>query len=239
MSLNNDFNLRRLERYLTVAWDSGAMPIIVLTKKDLCSNVEEKIAEVKNIASNIDIITTSNNDSETINALKKYISIGKSVVFVGSSGVGKSTLINLIAGHDLIKTKEIRKDDRGRHTTTNRQLLILPMGGIVIDTPGLREIQIETGDIGRSFEDIKALIQNCKFKNCTHQNEPGCAIRKAIEKGIIDSKRYNNYLKLSKEINYESLNSKEIENEKIKNMFGSKTNYKKMINEVKKKNKRY
>lgn len=238
MALNNDFNSRRLERYLTIAWDSNATPVVVLTKKDICLDLEAKLLAIEDIIVGVDVLTTSSNDLKTTEAFGKYLTAGKTAVFVGSSGVGKSTLINLLAGQELLATKEIRKDDRGKHTTTSRQLIVLPKGGIVIDTPGLREIQIETGDIGHTFQDIEELAMKCKFKDCSHNTEPGCAVKAAIQSGVLDPKRFANYQKLSRETEYQSLGSREIENKKIENMFGGKSAYKKMIKEVKKKNKR-
>ena len=237
MSLNNDFNLRRIERYLAIAWDSGAVPLIVLTKADLADNLSEKLQEVEEIAPGVDVIITSmENDDDHLQVLK-YIKEGKTGAFVGSSGVGKSTLINKVLGKDIIKTSEIRSDDKGRHTTTRRDLFILPNGGAVIDTPGMRELGIDQADLSRSFEDIEALATECRFKDCSHKSEPGCALRKGIENGTISEERLESYLKLKKEAGYEGLNSKEIEKKKIESMFAEFNGIKNARDFVKRKNK--
>src|SRR6056297_2221070 len=142
MALNSDFNQRRLERYLTIVWDSGAVPVVLLTKADLCDNVEKKVLEAEEVAIGVDIYVSSSLTGEGIESLTKYINQGTTCAFIGSSGVGKSSLINSIRGDDFMKVKEIRKDDKGRHTTTHRELVQIPGGGIIIDTPGMREIQI-------------------------------------------------------------------------------------------------
>lgn len=237
MSLNNDFNLRRIERYLAIAWDSGAVPLIVLTKADLADNLSEKLQEVEEIAPGVDVIITSmENDDDHLQVLK-YIKEGKTGAFVGSSGVGKSTLINKVLGKDIIKTSEIRSDDKGRHTTTRRDLFILPNGGAVIDTPGMRELGIDQADLSRSFEDIEALATECRFKDCSHKSEPGCVLRKGIEDGTISEERLESYLKLKKEAGYEGLNSKEIEKKKIESMFADFGGIKNARDFVKKKGK--
>lgn len=237
MSLNNDFNLRRIERYLAIAWDSGAVPLIVLTKADLADNLSEKLQEVEEIAPGVDVIITSmENDDDHLQVLK-YIKEGKTGAFVGSSGVGKSTLINKVLGKGVIKTSEIRSDDKGRHTTTRRDLFILPNGGAVIDTPGMRELGIDQADLSRSFEDIEALATECRFKDCSHKSEPGCALRKGIEEGTISEERLESYLKLKKEAGYEGLNSKEIEKKKIESMFAEFGGIKNARDFVKKKTK--
>jgi ribosome biogenesis GTPase len=237
MSLNNDFNLRRIERYLAIAWDSGAVPLIVLTKADLADNLSEKLQEVEEIAPGVDVIITSmENDNDHLQVFK-YIKEGKTGAFVGSSGVGKSTLINKVLGKDVIKTSEIRSDDKGRHTTTRRDLFILPNGGAVIDTPGMRELGIDQADLSRSFEDIEALATECRFKDCSHKSEPGCALRKGIEDGTISEERLESYLKLKKEAGYEGLNSKEIEKKKIESMFAEFGGIKNARNFVKRKSK--
>ncbi|MDD4389553.1 MAG: ribosome small subunit-dependent GTPase A [Eubacteriales bacterium] len=239
MSLNADFNLRRLERYLTIAWDSGAMPVIVLTKADLCDDVDLKLGEIATVAMGVDAVVCSAENADGLDAILAYIQPGKTGALIGSSGVGKSTLINRLMGTEILATKEIRTDDdRGRHTTTHRQLLLLPNGGIVIDTPGMRELQIFTGDLAATFEDIEVLALACKYSNCAHDNEPGCAVREAIENGTISEKRLESYRKLQREMAYDGLNARQLENEKINRMFGSKAEMKQMFKHIKQKNKR-
>ena len=219
MSLNNDFNLRRIERYLSIAWDSGATPVVVLTKSDLCADLPAKLAEIEKIAIGVDVVVTSSMTCDGYGSIIKYITPGQTVAFIGSSGVGKSTLINRILGKDLIETKEIRKDDKGRHSTTRRELFITPTGGAVIDTPGMREIGLESARLSKTFADIDELAAQCRFNDCQHENEPGCLVRNAIEDGVISEERLQSYKKLKKEAKYEGLNSKQIEKEKISEMF--------------------
>lgn len=239
MALNNDFNLRRLERYITVAYDSGATPVVILTKADLCEDMQAKYREVSDIAIGIDIVVCSALEEEGYLGIKPFIKEGETVAFIGSSGVGKSTLINRLLGEETLETKEVRQgDDRGKHTTTYRQLLLLPGGGIVIDTPGMRELQIYSGDLSKSFEDIEALASRCKFHNCSHKTEPGCKVKEALGSGTLSKERFDSYLKLQKEMLYDGLTSRQLEESKIKNMFGSKKEMKKLINHVKHKGKR-
>lgn len=220
MSLNNDFNLRRLERYLSIAWDSMATPVVVLTKSDLCNDLSSKLSAVYSAAIGVDVLVTSSLSSDGYSAINKYISKGKTVAFIGSSGVGKSTLINRMMGEEILATKEIDGDDKGKHTTTHRQLIKL-LNGVVIDTPGMRELQIENADLSKSFAEIEELSQDCRFKDCAHGNEPGCAVREAIENGTLSYERLSSYRKLQTEMNYQGMNSQKIEQEKIKKMFGS------------------
>ena len=203
MSLNKNFNIRRLERYLSIAYDSGATPVAVLTKADLCSAVGERIAEVQNAAPGVDVLAVSALDEDT-GAVMRYILPGRTVAFIGSSGVGKSTLINRLTGTDSIATRETGNDDKGRHTTTHRELITLPNGAFVIDTPGMRELGMwdSGGGIDTAFADIEALSRACRYSDCTHNGEPGCAVRKALEDGTLDRARWNSYLKLKTENEY-------------------------------------
>jgi len=238
MSLNNDFNIRRLERYISIAWDSMATPVIVLTKSDLCSDIENKLLEVEKAAIGIDILVTSSLSEEGYYSIKEYIKKGKTVAFIGSSGVGKSTLINKLLCSEVIRTNTTRDDDRGRHTTTHRQLFLIPDGGVVIDTPGMRELGIVSADLDRSFSDIEDIARNCKFSDCSHESEPCCAVREAIEKGLLDSERLESYKKLQRELKYSTLNSRQLEREKINEMFGGMGAMKEARKFIKNKNKR-
>ncbi len=219
MSLNNDFNIRRIERYLGIAWDSGAKPVIVLTKSDLCNNLSEKLKEIDTVAFGVDVIVTSSMNDEGYLPVNRYLGIGQTIAFIGSSGVGKSILINRIMGENILETNGIRNDDKGRHTTTRREIFVIPSGGVLIDTPGMRELGIESADLSKTFADIDALSERCKFSDCTHSNEPKCAVQEAINSGVLSRERYESYLKLKKEAKYEGLNSKQIENEKLNMMF--------------------
>lgn len=238
MSLNNDYNLRRLERYMAIAWESGAQPVVILTKADLCDDIQAKTAEVAATAIGAGILVTSSLDPACLEQVRSYIGQGKTVCFVGSSGVGKSTLINCLAGKDILATNGLRNDDRGRHTTTRRELLLLPAGGAVIDNPGMRELGVESADLSKSFADIDELAAACRFKDCAHDKEPGCAVRARIEAGKLDAKRLENYLKLKKEAGYEGLNSRQIETQKINTMFAGFGGIKNARKFAKEKNKR-
>ena len=204
MSLNNDFNLRRLERYLAATWESGAAPVVVLTKADLCEDVSSKQAEVETITMGVPILTTSAMDTDGYGQIMPYITEGRTVAFVGSSGVGKSTLINRLLGEERLATDGLRNDDKGRHTTTHRELLLLPNGAMVIDTPGMRELGMWDAAPGveQTFTDIEALAAQCRFRNCSHTSEPGCAVRAAIRSGELDSGRWLSYQKLKNENSY-------------------------------------
>lgn len=234
ISLNNNFNLRRIERYLSVAWDSRAIPVIVLTKADLCTDLSQKIAEVDKIACGVDVLVTSGLSSDGLAFVQKYITDGRTVAFIGSSGVGKSTLINRLVGDSVFETQKVRNDDKGRHTTTRRELIFIPDGGMVIDTPGMRELGLEGADLSKTFADIDELAAQCKFHDCTHSREPNCAVKKAVTDGLLSAERLSNYLKLKKEARYEGLNSKQIDAEKLTAMFasfGGVKNARKFINE--------
>ncbi len=240
MSLNNNYNLSRLERYLSVTWDSGATPVIILTKSDLCENVKDAVSEVERVSCFSDVIALSMYDN-ILEKLEKYLQKGVTTAFIGSSGVGKSTLINNILGENVIATNEINRDDKGRHTTTGREMFICPTGGVVIDTPGIRELGAESVDLSKSFIDIEELASRCRYGNCTHMTEPGCAVRKAIEDGLIDDRRLENYFKLKTEAGYDGLNSKQRESKKLERMFrdvGGMKNVRKFVRENDKRNKK-
>lgn len=222
MSLNNDFNIRRIERYINIAWDSGAKPVIILTKSDTCKDIKSKIRELEEVAIGVDIITVSSLTGEGIEEVKSNVKLGESIVFIGSSGVGKSTLINKIIGKDIQVTSETGENDKGRHTTTHRELLILPSGGVIIDTPGMREIQLSKGDIETTFSDIEDLAKECYFSDCKHNTEPRCAIKDAIEKGIISRERVKSYEKLKRELYYAEIRRKNKEKSKLKNFLGGR-----------------
>lgn len=219
MALNSDYNLRRLERYLALVWAGGAIPVVVLTKADLCPDLENRIAEVKATAPGVDVLVTSGLTEDGYKPITSYLESGKTYVFLGSSGVGKSTLINRLLGSEQIKTREIRKDGKGKHTTTRRELILIPGGGAVIDTPGMRELGLESADLAKAFSDIEELAKNCKFNDCAHLSEPGCAVLRAVEEGILDPERLANYRKLLKEAKYIGLNAKQVEREKLNEMF--------------------
>lgn len=219
MSLNNDYNVSRLERYLSVAWHSRALPVVILTKADLCADLPHILDEISMIAPGVDVVTTSINDQASCDSLRSYLKPGITASFIGSSGVGKSTLINLLAGKDVLRTSHIGQDDKGMHTTTHRELLLLPQGGIVIDTPGMRELGVESVNLSQSFSDIVALTAQCRFDNCTHGTEPGCAVRQALETGRLEERRWTNYQKLKREARYHGLSSRQLESEKLNGMF--------------------
>jgi ribosome biogenesis GTPase len=238
-SLNADFNLRRLERYLTIAWESQATPVIVLTKSDLSVNAQTSIDEIATVAFGVDIQLCSTITAGGLNELESIISPGKTYAFVGSSGVGKSTIINHLAGVEILAVGDIRQSDsRGRHTTTHRQLILLPSGAIVIDTPGMRELSIVTGDLSNTFADIDELSRLCKYKDCSHNSEPGCAVLQAVELGTLSAERLKSWQKLELELSYSELNSRELENAKIDRMFGGKGEMKQAMKYLKQKNKR-
>lgn len=240
MSLNADFNLRRVERYLAIAWESKATPVIVLTKSDLCGDREQRLKEISSVALGTEVTVCSAESADGLDDVKASIQPGRTVAFIGSSGVGKSTLINRLIGAEVLTTQQIREDDdKGRHTTTHRQLILLPGGGIVIDTPGMRELSLFTGDLSKTFEDIAELAGKCKYNDCSHSSEPGCAVRQAIEQGTLSEKRFENYQKLRREISYDGLNSRQLENEKINRMFGSKAEMKQAFKHIKAKNRDY
>ena len=203
-SLNEDLNLRRLERYLILARESGAQPVVLLTKSDLRTDVEDVVEDVRSITFDVPVLAVSSATGDGLDALGTYLRPGITATLLGSSGVGKSTLVNRLAGEELLATQEIREDGRGRHTTTRRELVQLPDGALVIDTPGMRELQLWVADEGldEAFADVTALFEHCRFSDCRHESEPGCAVKAALADGTLAPERWQSYLQLQAELEY-------------------------------------
>ena len=201
-SLNMDFNPKRLERYLTLAWQSGATPVILLTKADLVEDYWEFLTQVERVAAGVNTHVVSAHTGYGLERLNAYLQPGKTVVFLGSSGVGKSSLVNALAGEEIMAVNGIREDDsKGSHTTTHRQLIRLKSGVMIIDTPGMRELgmwDVSEG-IGEAFSDVEQFLGRCRFTDCRHESEPGCAIKAAIANGELDVQRWESYRKLKEE----------------------------------------
>lgn len=204
-SLNHDFNIKKIERYLASAWQSGGTPIIVLTKADLCKDYSIYQNQLESVAVGVPIIIVSAYTGEGLEIIKDYVKPSSTIVFLGSSGVGKSSLVNAIAGEELMKVNEIRDDDsKGRHTTTHRELIMLQNGIMIIDTPGMRELglwDVSTG-LSSAFSDIEEIASRCKFRDCNHNNEPNCAVRESLKNGNLPYERWENYIKLKKEARF-------------------------------------
>ena len=200
--LDGDLNLRRVERFLTLAWQSGATPVVVLSKIDQCPDLQNVLSRVESIAPGVDLHPICGLDGTGIEPLRQIFREGQTGALVGSSGVGKSTLINHLVGGSVMTTREVRWDGKGKHTTSHRQLIPLAEGGCVIDTPGLREVRLWDADEGvdTSFSDVVQLAQGCRFNDCSHGHEPGCDVLAALEDGRLDRDRLANYRKLTREL---------------------------------------
>ncbi|OPZ62243.1 MAG: putative ribosome biogenesis GTPase RsgA [Firmicutes bacterium ADurb.Bin506] len=235
-ALNHDFNLRRIERYLTVTWDSGATPVIVLTKADLCPDVDAHVDSAQSVAPGVDVVAISCITGQGLNQLDRYLLPGRTVALLGSSGAGKSTIINRLVGAEVQRTQAVRTDDdRGRHTTTARELIAIPGKGMIIDTPGMRELQLWAGDddtVSDAFADISQLAVACKFSDCSHGSEPGCAVRHALREGTLDPDRFESFLKLQRERAYIS------RKENIHELLAERDRWKKINMQFRKANKR-
>jgi ribosome biogenesis GTPase len=206
--LDHDFNTRRIERYLTLAYESGAAPVILLNKTDIAPDPENACIETENIAYGVPVLAISALNSTGMDKLWQYLKPGTTSVLLGSSGVGKSSLVNALLETEILKTNEVRKDDsHGRHTTTSRQLIALPNGALIIDTPGMRELQLlaDNSSLEKSFDEIAGLAKMCSFRDCTHIVEPGCAVLAALQTGELSAERYESYLKLQKEIRHHQI----------------------------------
>jgi len=215
-SVNEDLNPRRLERYLTLAWESGAQPVFVLTKADLVDEVGPAAAIVESISFGVPVVPVSSVTGQGVERVRGFLPAGVTGAFIGSSGVGKSTLVNSLAGEDLLETREIRDDGRGRHTTVRRELIVLPGGGLIVDTPGMREIQLWDADEGleEAFDDVTSLFAQCRFSDCRHDAEPDCAVRAALTDGTLAPDRWESYLNLERELQHlERRQDKRLQNE--------------------------
>jgi ribosome biogenesis GTPase / thiamine phosphate phosphatase len=202
--LDGDLNIRRLERYLTLGWESGAAPVVVLTKADLCDDVDAAVLEVESVAFGVPVHPISNLTGDGVDALTQYFEDNRTVAALGSSGVGKSSLVNRLAGEEVMATGDLRADGRGRHTTSNRQLLLLPGGGLFLDTPGMRELRLWESEEGlaAAFDDVAAVAAACRFNDCAHETEPGCAVRAALADGALDPERLASWRKLQRELRH-------------------------------------
>lgn len=239
MGLDRDFNIRRLERYLSIVYNSGAVPLVILTKSDLTDDLPPQETLAQQAAFGVEVIVTSSVNKTGFGQLARHLGRGRTLAFLGSSGVGKSTVINYLFGNERAAVSHVRSDGKGRHTTTSRELYLLPDGTCLIDTPGLREIQLSVeSDVDTTFSDIEELAQECRFSDCTHTKEPGCAVRRAIEEGDLDPARFDNYMKMRHELSYIGLDSRRREKKKLKRMFSDVGSFKEVRDFAKKRPKR-
>ncbi|HEX2075265.1 MAG TPA: ribosome small subunit-dependent GTPase A [Geodermatophilus sp.] len=206
-ALGGPARLRRVERYLAVAWGSGACPVVVLSKADLCDDVAAAVAQVAEDALGVDVLAVSARTGEGLDAVRALLAPGRTAAMVGPSGVGKSSLVNALVGAAVVATREIRDDGRGRHTTTVRELHRLPGGGLLIDTPGMRELGLhaDDGGVDTAYADVAELAAGCRFRDCAHRTEPGCAVAAAIDDGRLDPARYTAWRKLQAEVRRQEL----------------------------------
>lgn len=228
-SCDNDFSLRRLERQMVMVFEGGAQPIIVLNKIDLCDNYEDYVLQISSIVPDDEIVAVSALTDVGMDQLKSWLKEGKTFAFIGSSGVGKTSLINKISGNEIFKINDVReKDSKGRHTTTRRQLIVIPGGGLLIDTPGMKEFQIWEADEGLDevYSEIAELSAGCRFSDCTHTQEIGCAVIEAVENGKLSKDRYESYLKLARELTY-------LKNRQQQNRYNSKNRFKSISRAIK------
>jgi ribosome biogenesis GTPase len=200
--LDDNYSVRRIERYLTLAWESGASPVVLLNKMDLCEQAEQRLLEVHEVAVGVPVRMISALHKNKLEELEEFLQPGQTVAMLGSSGVGKSTLLNSLIGSDVAKVKDLGTAGKGVHTTRTRELFILPSGAMLIDTPGMRELQLwdAEGGIADAFLDIEEFAKNCQFNDCSHKSEPNCAVLRAVAKGELDKKRLNNYQEMQDEL---------------------------------------
>lgn len=225
-----NFSAGAIERFLTRSWDSGAVPVILLNKTDVCDNPDEFLRTAEAVSPGVDIYLTSALSGDGLDQLDRYLKAGKTIAFTGFSGVGKSALINKLCGFELMKTGELRHGDlKGRHTTTRKELIVLSTGAILIDSPGIKELQLWGSEesLSNSFEDITQIAEHCRFKDCSHSGEPGCAVQAALSSGELEHRRFENYLDMKKELRY--LDSKK----DIRSVLEEKAKWKKFSKMVK------